>query len=605
MKSLMRMYQFMKPYRRDAIAALLLLVFVVAADLSIPRLTQRVIDEGVRAQNMQVIVRTALLMFGVAVLEAAISVGNIILSVRVGLSTATDIRSAFVRKVQTLSFGNLDRVQTGQLLVRATSDINQVQMVMMMTLRILTRAPLWAAGSVVMLILTARKLAWLWLAMLPLIFGIVVLFLVKARPLFLIVQQKLDKLNTVMQENLAGVRVVKAFVRGEHENQRFKRANDDLMANTIRVFNFVVFLMPLMMTITNLASVGVIWFGGNLAIAGEMSVGQIMASVNYMIFSLFPLMMLIGMIAPLSAAEASAGRILEVLDSTPEVQQRAEARLPETKAGRVVFEGVCFSYNHGCTDAVLSDIDLVAEPGETVAILGATGSGKSSLIHLIPRFYDVDGGRVQIDGVDVRDWPMQELRAQVGIALQEAVLFSGTVRDNIRYGRPDATDAEVIAAAQAAQAHEFIMAMPEGYDTMIGQRGVNLSGGQKQRIAIARALCVQPRVLILDDSTSAVDVETESKLQDALDELLRTQLAHRSTVFVVAQRISTVLTADRIVVLDRGRIADTGTHAELMARSAIYREIYESQLGNGILANGQREAVGPASVAQAALQTGA
>ncbi|MGC9393736.1 MAG: ABC transporter ATP-binding protein [Anaerolineae bacterium] len=582
MKSLFRLLKYMKPYRQEAIIALLLLVGVVAADLSIPRLTQRVIDEGVRAQNMPVIINTALLMLGVALLEALISVGNSILSVRVGLRTGADIRSAFVRKVQTFSFGNLDRLQTGQLIVRATSDINQVQMILMMGLRILTRAPLWAAGALTMLIITAPRLVWLWLAMLPLLFVIVVLFAVKARPLFLIVQQKLDKLNTVMQENLAGVRVVKAFVRAEHEKQRFSRANDALMAQTVKVLNFVVVLSPLMMSVANLGSVGVIWFGGNLAITGEMSVGQIMATVNYIVFSLFPLTMLISMTAPLSAAEASAGRILEVLDNEPEVRPRAETYLPATKAGRVAFEDVCFSYNHGCADEVLNKVNLVAEPGETVAILGATGSGKSSLIHLIPRFYDVDAGRVTIDGVDVRDWPVHDLRSQVGIALQEAVLFSGTVRDNIRYGRPEATEDEVVAAAKAAQAHEFIMAMPQGYATRIGQRGVNLSGGQKQRLAIARALCVHPRVLILDDSTSAVDVETESKLQDALDALLRTQLAHQTTVFVVAQRISTVLTADKIVVLDRGRIANIGTHAELLARSPIYREIYESQLGNGV-----------------------
>jgi len=581
MKSLRRLLPFMKPYRRDAILALVLLLGVVFADLAIPRLTQRVIDEGVKAQNMTVILNTALLMLGVAVLESLVSVGNIILSVRVGMRTAADIRSALVRKVQTLSFGNLDRLQTGQLLVRATSDVNQVQMILMMGLRILTRAPIWAAGALLMLIFTAPSLAWIWLAMLPLLFGIVLLFMIKARPLFLIVQQKLDRLNTVLQENLAGVRVVKAFVRAEYEKQRFARANDDLMAQTIKVLNFVVFLMPLMMTITNLATVGVIWFGGNLAIEGKLTVGQIMAAVNYMIFSLFPLTMLINMIAPLSAADASAGRILEVLESEPEVQPPVEPRRPTITAGRVIFENVCFSYNHGCADAVLNDVNLVAEPGETVAILGATGSGKSSLIHLIPRFYDVDGGRVLVDGVDVREWPLHDLRSQVGIALQEAVLFSGTVRDNIRYGRPDATDEEVIAAAKAAQAHDFIMAMPQGYDTLIGQRGVNLSGGQKQRLAIARALCVKPRVLILDDSTSAVDVETESKLQDALDELLRTQLAHQTTVFVVAQRISTVLTADKIVVLDKGRIADIGTHAELLVRSPIYREIYASQLGNG------------------------
>ncbi|MBN2004335.1 MAG: ABC transporter ATP-binding protein [Anaerolineae bacterium] len=580
MKFLFRLLRFMRPYRREALLSILAALCMVAADLAIPTLTSRVIDVGVKQQDMHIILTTSLLMLLVALLESLFSVGNVILSVRVGLKTGTDIRSALVRKVQTFSFGNLDRLQTGQLLVRATSDINQVQMIMMMGLRILLRAPLWVIGSLVMLARTAPQLTWLWLAMLPLILVIVAVFVVKARPMFVLVQAKLDRLNMVLQENLSGVRVVKAFVRADHEERRFERANTDLMAQLVKVLNMVVFLMPLMMSVANLGSVGVIWFGGNLAVRGEMSLGEIMASVNYIIFSLFPLTMLIGMIAPLAAADASAARILEVLDSESEIQPRAETQTPERPAGRVVFEDVCFSYNHqSCADAVLTDVNLVAEPGEMVAILGATGSGKSSLIHLIPRFYDVGSGRVLLDGVDVRDWPLHALRSQVGMALQEAVLFSGSVRENIRYGRPDATEDEVIAAAKAAQAHDFIAAMPDGYDTLIGQRGVNLSGGQKQRMAIARALCVKPRVLVLDDSTSAVDVETESRLQDALDALLRTELAHQTTVFVVAQRISTVLTADKIVVLDRGRIAAVGTHRDLLATSPIYREIYESQLG--------------------------
>jgi ATP-binding cassette subfamily B multidrug efflux pump len=295
-----------------------------------------------------------------------------------------------------------------------------------------------------------------------------------------------------------------------------------------------------------------------------------------MTYSLFPMMMLGSMIGPISAADASASRIWEVLDNAAEVQERPQAQALPTVTGRVAFEGVCFSYNHDCQEPVLDGVNLVAEPGQTVAILGATGSGKSSLVHLVPRFYDAERGRVTLDGVDVRDLPPNALRAQMGIALQEAVLFSGTVRDNIRYGRPDATDEQVVAAAQAAQAHDFIVAFPDGYDTLIGQRGVNLSGGQKQRIAIARALLVQPKVLILDDSTSAVDVETEAKIQDALQSALA-----GCTRFVIAQRISTVLNADKIVVLERGRIAAEGTHAELMASSPIYREIYDSQLGNG------------------------
>jgi ATP-binding cassette subfamily B protein len=569
------MIHFVKPYWKASILALVLLVGMVAADLLIPRLTQRVIDDGVAKQDMGVILTTSLVMIGAAVLSALFAIANTVLSVRVGQGVSADLRSKLVRKVQTFSFGNLDRIQTGQLLVRATSDVNQVQMVIMMSLRILTRAPLWMIGSVIMLILTSPRLALMMSLLMPLILGLVWLFANRARSLFLMVQEKLDKLNEVLQENLAGVRVVKAFVRVEHENARFDQANSDLMAQTINVMRLLAMLLPTMLNIVNLGVVGVIWFGGNLAIGGDLTVGEVMASINYLSYSLFPMLMLGMMIGPLSAADASAGRILEVLDSTADVQNRPQAQALSDVQGRVAFENVCFSYDGvDCEEAVLEDINLVAKPGQEVAILGATGSGKSSLIHLIPRFYDVTEGRVTLDGVDMRDIPLDALRAQVGIALQEVVLFSGTIRDNIRYGRPDATEEEVVTAAKAAQAHDFIVAFPDGYDTVVGQRGVNLSGGQKQRIAIARALLVQPQVLILDDSTSAVDVETEAKIQAALDELMVGR-----TSFVIAQRISTVLNADKIVVLDRGQIAAIGTHAELMASNPIYREIYESQLG--------------------------
>jgi len=577
MKSLRRVISFFRPYKTHAILAMVLLVGVVVADLAIPRLTQRVIDEGVARQDMGVIVTTSLLMLGAAILSALFAIGNTLFSVRVAMGVSADLRSALVGKVQSFSFGNLDRIQTGQLLVRTTSDVNMVQMIAQMSLRMLTRAPLWMIGSMVMLFVTSTQLALLMLALLPVIGCIIGVFLVKAGPLFLSIQRKLDWLNQVLQENLAGVRVVKAFVRVDHENARFDRANSGLMAENIRVMQLVAALIPTMLLLVNLAVVGVIWFGGNLAVAGDFKVGEIMASINYMSFSLFPLMMLGGMIGPLSAADASAGRIWEVLDSAPAVQDRSQAQRLAAVTGRVAFENVCFSYDGAdCREAVLKDVDLVAEPGQEVAILGATGSGKSSLVHLIPRFYDVTEGRVTLDGVDVRDIPLDTLRAQVGIALQEAVLFSGTIRDNIRYGRPDATEEEVIAAATAAQAHDFISAFPDGYDTIVGQRGVNLSGGQKQRIAIARALLVQPRVLILDDSTSAVDVETEAEIQAALDVLMVGR-----TSFVIAQRISTVLNADKIVVLDQGRIVGEGTHAELVESSPIYQEIYQSQLGDG------------------------
>jgi ATP-binding cassette subfamily B protein len=576
------MFVFVKPYWKASVLAMALLVGMVASDLLVPRLTQRIIDEGIAQQDMQTILVTALLMLGAAILSALFAIANTVLSVRVSQTVGADLRSKVVRKVQRFSFGNLDQIQTGQLLVRATSDVNQVQLVVLMMLRILTRAPLWMLGSIVMLILTSPQLALMMFLMVPVILALVWLFAVRAQPLFRVVQEKLDRLNQVLQENLAGVRVVKAFVRVDHEQDRFDQANTELTFRTTSVMQLLALLFPSMILVLNIGVVGIVWFGGNMVIAGDMTQGQIVASINYLSYALFPILMLGMMVGPLSAGDASAGRIWEVLDSTPAVQDSPQARTPSDVQGRIAFENVCFSYDgDDCAEPVLEGVNLVAEAGQEVAILGATGSGKSSLIHLIPRFYDVSDGRVTLDGVDVRDIPLETLRAQVGVALQVPVLFSGTVRENISYGRPDATDEEIIAAAEAAQAHEFITGFPDGYDTLVGQRGVNLSGGQKQRIAIARALLVQPKILILDDSTSSVDVETEARIQEALDDLMVGR-----TSFVIAQRISTVLNADKIVVLDRGSIAAAGTHAELIESSSIYQEIYHSQLGNGASSNG-------------------
>lgn len=603
MRSLFRLYRFLRPYRRSAIGALVLLLGMVGADLLIPRLTQRIIDDGIITGDLRVIWTTALIMLGASLLSALFAVGNNYLSVRVGQNFAYDVRSALVRKVQTYSFANLDGMRTGRLITRSTSDVQITRMIVTMSLRILTRAPIWVIGSSVMLVLTSPQLALMMAGFVPVIAIFIWWFSRKVRPLFLIMQQKLDRLNTVLQENLAGVRVVKAFVREEREIERFGEANVELMEKNIEVMRLVAVLIPTMTLVLNLGVAGAVWLGGTATLAGGMTVGQVVASINYIIFALFPLMMFAGMLAPIASADASASRIFEVLDEQPRVSERPNARKIADPQGRIVFENVCFSYGNDRAESVLADLSFVAEPGETVAILGATGSGKSTLIHLIPRFYDVTAGRVTFDGIDVRDLQIHSLRAQIGIALQEAILFGGTINDNIRYGRPDTTADEVIAAAEAAQAAEFIAAFTDGYNTVIGQRGVTLSGGERQRIAIARALLVRPKVLILDDSTSAVDIETEIRLQDALDRLIAAPASAASakaapakaasanavsakavpTRIIVAQRISTVLLADKILVLDRGRIESIGPHRELLENSPIYQEIYHSQLGEGVL----------------------
>jgi ATP-binding cassette subfamily B protein len=580
MKSLFHMAPYLKPYSRACILASVLLVGMVMADLAIPRLTQRVIDEGIARQDVGLIFNTALLMIGAAFISAFFAIANTYLAVWVSQYVGADLRSDVVRSIQTLSFGNLDRLKTGQLLVRATSDVTQIQMIVLEFLRLLLRLPLWMLGSIGMLIITSRQLALLMTVLLPVIVALIWFFTSRSRGLFLAVQQRLDWLNTVMQENLAGARVVKAFVRADYEKARFEEANVNLMQQTIIVMKFLAFLIPTMMLILNLGIVGVIWFGGLQAINEGLSLGALVASINYLLSSMVPLLIFSRVIGPLAAAGASAERISEVLNSEPDVQNRDQAQSLPAGVGRLAFENVTFNYRQNEGDPVLQNVNLVVEPGETIAILGATGSGKSSLIQLIPRFYDVNEGCITLDGVDIRDLTLDSLRAQIGMALQEAVLFRGTIRDNIRFGRPSATQVEVEEVAQAAQAHDFIGAFPNGYDTLIGQRGVTLSGGQKQRISIARALLARPRILILDDSTSAVDVETEAKIEEALDNLLN-RSGRRTTRFVIAQRISTVLNADKIVVLDQGRVVASGPHAELMQSSPIYQEIYHSQLGNG------------------------
>jgi ATP-binding cassette subfamily B protein len=577
MSSTRRLLGFLKPYRRWAILAPLLMLVEVAMDLMQPKLIERIVDQGIAQLDMGIVTQTGLLMLGFALIGAVGGVGCTIFSVLASQGFGTDLRSALYRHVQSLSFGNLDELETGQLVTRLTNDVTQVQELVSMSLRIMVRAPLMLAGSLVMAVITSPRLAVMLLVLGPVVLSAVVWVINRAYPLFGKVQGRLDDLNTIMHENLAGVRVVKAFVRAEHEIRRFGRVNDGLMKLTVHAARTVAVTMPAVMLALNVGVVSAVWFGGLQVAAGGLKAGQLIAFINYLMRTLMSLMFVSMLAMRVARAKASAVRIREVLDSQPQVENRPGALPAVTAQGRVALENVTFSYGQDGQSPVLKELSMVAEPGQTVAILGATGAGKSSLVHLIPRFYDVTDGRVTVDGVDVRDIEMAALRRTIGVAMQESVLFTGTVRDNIRYGRPEASDEEVIAAARTAQAHEFILQLPDGYDTLVGQRGVNLSGGQKQRIAIARALVTRPAVLILDDSTSAVDVETESAIQDGLRDWMR-----QRTSLVIAQRISTVLNADKVLVLDDGRLVAEGSHTELMTSSRIYQEIYESQLGNGV-----------------------
>ena len=577
MSAARKLAKFLKPYWRWVVIAPVLMTLEVSMDLMQPRMVERIIDQGIARLDLNLVLHIGLLMFGLAVIGALGGMSNGVFAEMTVQAFGADLREILFRKVQTFSFGNLDELETGQLITRLTNDVTQVQEAVLMILRILVRSPLLLIGSLVMAIVTSPQLAFLPLVLMPIELAAVVWIVSKATPLYSLVQEKLDALNEVMQENLAGVRVVKAFVRARHEEGRFGRANTNLTEQSVKAARTVAIMPAFMMLTINLGIIGILWFGGVQFMAGNMQLGQIVAFVNYLTMTLFSLIMVSQLIIQLARAEASAKRIQEVLESQPKVQNRANALTDFISRGRVVFEDVTFNYegNHG--DPVLRGVSFVAEPGQTVALLGTTGAGKSSLVHLIPRFYDVISGGITIDGQDVRDLDQASLRRTIGIALQETVLFSGSIRDNIRYGRPEAPDEEVIAAAKAAQAHDFILSLPEGYDTILGQRGVNLSGGQKQRIAIARALLLKPVILILDDSTSAVDVETETKIQSALETIMRNR-----TSFVIAQRISTVLNADKILVLDDGQIVAEGTHRQLLAESPIYREIYDSQLGNGV-----------------------
>lgn len=577
MKNLSRILRLLKPYRLKALVSTVFLLCVVFLDLAIPRLVQQIIDFGITPGNLDVVRNTALLMLAVSFLNMIFAIIYNTLSVDVSESFARDLRDAIFKKVQELSYRNLDQLRTGNLIVRLTSDVTVLQNTIRMALRFGIRAPLIIGGSLVLMYSTDANLTLKIVPLMLLTLLIVWLFIDKLGPIFLQVQKRLDGLNTVLQENIAGVRVVKAFAQRQHEEERFEDANQAFTNMHIKIMRFMSTFGPLLTLTINMAIVVVIWGGGIEVIAGSLSLGAIVAFTDYLMTIMAPLSFLVMMANAIAAGTASADRVYEVLDAIPDIRELPAAiRLSDKAAGRVVFNHVNFRYDGAESENVLENINFEAQPGQTIAILGATGSGKTTMVNLIPRFYDATSGSVSIDGVDVRKMAEESLLSLIGIAPQDTILFSGSIMENIRYGYSQASDADVLLASRVAQAHDFISELPEGYQTSVAQRGVNLSGGQKQRIAIARAILRKPKILILDDSTSAVDVETEARIQAALFNFMQ-----NSAVFLVAQRISTVLNTDKIIVLDSGRIAAQGTHIELIKSSLIYKEIYDSQLGDG------------------------
>lgn len=487
-------------------------------------------------------------------------------------SVAYDLRNDLYAKIQRLSFSYHDKNQTGQLMVRATDDVEKVRLFIGQGLLQLVGAVILLTGTVIILFTSNASLAWTAMPILPVAIVTFLIFASLAQPMFTKVQQKLSHLNTILQENLAGIKVIKAFTREREQQAKFKQAADDTMEQSIAVSRLFTFMFPFIFLVANLGQAAILYVGGKQIIVGALSLGAWQEFSMYLMYLFFPIMMFGMIVTQMGQAGASAERIFEILDAKSDIVDKPDAvKLPEVK-GNVKFENVTFRY-FGGGEPVLNKVTFEARPGEAIALLGATGSGKTTIINLLPRFYDPSAGRITIDGYDLRDVSIDSLRSQIGIVLQETTLFSGTIRENIAFGKPEATLEEIQNAAKAAAAHDFILSFPEGYNTHVGERGQTLSGGQKQRVAIARALLLDPRILILDDSTSSVDLNTEAQIQVALDTLMKGR-----TSFVIAQRISTVINADKILVLDKGQIVAQGRHAELMEEEPIYAEIYNSQL---------------------------
>ncbi|MDE0672357.1 MAG: ABC transporter ATP-binding protein [Caldilineaceae bacterium] len=593
MRSLVRAGRFLSPYKGLIAGTIVTTILPVMMELTVPRFMRVVIDDGILQSDFQAVWEGALVMFLAAVVGAVATFGQGVFRARLSQALAFDIRNELFAKVMQLSHPDVDQIKTGQLITRLTSDVDVVRMFSSVGVSLALRAALMVVGSMIMLVLSDVRLSLIAWVML-LLTGVVLRWVfVKATPLYAIVQARLAALNVVVQENLSGMSEVRAFVQEQAQIARFSDANESLVDQNIKVGRLIAVSMPLIALFTNLGLVGLAWFGGSAVIAEDISLGQLVAFNSYLMVGLTPLLLLSGMLAMFSRATASSVRIWEILDTEPAVKPPVLPS-PRDLAGRLEFRNVDFAYTrsgpaapngtangvyaagHGrrAGEKVLSGLDFTIEAGQTIGLIGATGSGKSTLMYLIPRFYDVQAGSILIDGIDVRDWDLKSLRRAVGLVAQHPALFNRSIRDNIAFGNPDLPAEDVLQVARMAQADAFIEARDDGLAHVVEEAGANLSGGQKQRLAIARALAVDPRILLLDDATSSVDLETEAEIQEAFRDASRGR-----TTIIVAHRVTSIIDADRILILDEGRVVADGTHAELLIASPIYRELYDSQLG--------------------------
>ena len=584
-----RYKKYITPYLSAFVIGPLMMLTEVAGEVMLPKFMSMIINNGVASRNVAYIGKMGTLMVLTVLFMAVGGILGAYFSAKASISFTSDMRNDLFRKVQQFSFENIDGYSTGSLVTRLTNDVQQVQNVLMMGLRMALRAPGMFLGALIMAFMMNRQLAVIILIVIPLLLAAIILILKTAFPRFGEMQRRLDRLNSGIQESLTNVRVVKSFVREAHEIEKFSRLNRDLKESSLRALRIVITTMPVMMFAMNVTTLAVVWYGGNIIIAGKMPVGDLTAFTTYIVQILMSLMMLSMVFLQSSRASASMKRINEIFDTEINLtDDNAENKDKKVTEGRVEFKNVSFGYSgeNGRKDLVLEGISFMAEPGQTIGIIGSTGSGKTSLVQLIPRLYDVTGGEVLVDGVNVKEYSLKHLREGVGMVLQKNILFSGTIEENLRWGNEDAPMEDVIRFSESAQADPFVKTFKNGYGTEMGQGGVNVSGGQKQRLCIARALLKRPKILILDDSTSAVDTATEAKIRESLYHDLKD-----TTKIIIAQRISSVQEADQILVLEDGKIIGHGTHEELLKTCETYSEIYTTQIGNQSIGTGEEAAV--------------